>query len=92
MTHQLLLQQDQSPPSADTKLERKRVWYFIKDGNWWTLYEIQRHIHHSFGVLYSDSSLSARVRDFRKPKFGGYTIERRKIPNRRSYEYRLRMP
>lgn len=37
-----------------------------------------------------EASVSARIRDLRKPKYGGYTIDRRRVPGRESlYEYRI---
>ncbi len=39
----------------------------------------------------SESAVSARIRDLRKPKFGGYTIHKRRKgdPNRGLWEYRM---
>ena len=49
-----------------------KVWYIMKDSEWRTLREI---------ALLTDapeSSVSARLRDLRKSKFGGYTVERQR--------------
>jgi hypothetical protein len=59
----------------------KRVLDALSDGCWHSVPEIAR--------LTSDPevSVSAQVRNLRKPKHGGYTIERRRVAN--VYEYRL---
>ena len=57
----------------------------LADGCWWTLAELAQAIHGS------EAGASARLRDLRKLKFGGYTVERRRIHARSgAYEYRLR--
>lgn len=66
----------------DPKLDKKRlttqldkVWVIMQDGGW-----------HSLGVLVekcggTEASISARIRDLRKLKFGGHTVNRRRIAN-----------
>ena len=61
-----------------------RVQRVMADGKWRTLFEL------SAATNDSQSSVSARLRDLRKSRFGGHTVERR----RRSalggtFEYRL---
>jgi len=70
------------------KLERERVYEVMKGGAWWTLFDLQREVESRFGCRYSDSSISARVRDFRKEMFGGYEVKKRQIGGR-VFEYRL---
>lgn len=54
------------------------------DGQWRTLREI------SASIDASEASCSARLRDLRKKKFGGHTIERRRKAGCIGiYEYRL---
>ncbi len=51
------------------------VWACMFDGIWRTLKQIQQEIRHK---LYAPTqSISARLRDFRKKKFGGHTVNRR---------------
>jgi hypothetical protein len=60
-----------------------RVWALIQDGEWRTLAEIE--------ALTGDpqASISARLRDFRKRKFGQHVVERRRRETRRGlWEYR----
>jgi hypothetical protein len=59
----------------------------MKDGVWRTLSEIEKVL----GVGHSQAGISARLRDFRKEKFGGHTVERRRRGNAAKglHEYRL---
>ena len=51
------------------------VWKFMFDGLWHTLAEI------SAAVGAPEASVSARLRDFRKAKFGGHFVDRQRVPN-----------
>jgi uncharacterized membrane protein len=51
-------------------------------GDWWTLAELAR------ATGYPEASISARLRDLRKPKFGGYTVERQYV-ERGLFRYRV---
>lgn len=59
-----------------------RVHQVMKDGQWRTLEEISR--------LTGDgiAAISARLRDFRKEKFGAHTVNRRYVENG-LFEYQL---
>jgi hypothetical protein len=60
----------------------------MHDGCWRTLPDIQQALRRVYGLSATEQGVSARVRDLRKAKFGGYEIERR----RRSagvWEYRM---
>lgn len=56
------------------------------DGKWRTLAEIRSTINRG-----SEASISARLRDLRKPKFGGYAVQRRRrgAATRGLHEYRV---
>jgi hypothetical protein len=58
----------------------------LERGGWWTLGEL---VAVAGG---SESGCSARVRDLRKPKFGGHVIERRRRGDPRAglWEYAMR--
>lgn len=58
------------------------VWGLMRDGKWRTLEEI------SHAVYCPEASVSARLRDFRKRKFGGHTVERAYV-SRGLFKYRL---
>lgn len=60
----------------------KAVRDLMLDGEWRSL----RQIAATLG--YPESSVSARLRDMRKPKFGGYVVERRHV-ERGLYLYRV---
>jgi hypothetical protein len=51
----------------------KRVYLLMLDGQWGTLRGIAAE------VLAPEASVSARLRDLKKPKFGGFNIERKRI-------------
>ncbi len=51
---------------------------------WWTVKEIEQETGHP------QPSISAQIRNLRKPRFGGFHIEGRyKADNRRIFEYKL---
>ena len=49
------------------------VFDLMRDGNWRTLAEIKTAIGCG-----SEAGVSARLRDFRKPKFGAFVVDRRR--------------
>jgi hypothetical protein len=59
-----------------------RVWECVCDGRWRTLKEIAQETGDP------EASISAQLRHLRKPRFGGYTVEREYI-NNGLYKYRL---
>jgi hypothetical protein len=58
------------------------VLAFIQDERWHTLSEIAAHTKDP------EASVSARLRDLRKPRFGSHTIEREYV-ERGLFRYRL---
>lgn len=44
---------------------------------WWTLDELQDYVERRLGRRVTQTSVSARLRDLRKKRFGGHVIERR---------------
>jgi hypothetical protein len=64
-----------------------RVRRAMADGEWHTLRELGERLADS------DASVSARLRDLRKPKFGGWTVERQRVPGGNGlHRYRLAPP
>jgi len=59
-----------------------RVWNCVSDGGWRTLKQIAQETNDP------EASVSAQLRHLRKPRFGGYTVEREYIDNG-LYKYRL---
>lgn len=64
--------------------QQRLVYDAMADGHWRTL----RRISDLTGC--PEASVSARLRDLRKPKFGGFTVERRRHETKAGlYLYRL---
>lgn len=63
-------------------LQHNRVLAVMRDGKWRTLWEL----HEATGD--PEASISARLRDLRKPRFGNHNVERRYV-RRGLFEYRL---
>lgn len=64
--------------------QRQLVWARIIDGRWHTLRELSRKIGEP------EASISARLRDFRKPQYGGHVIDKRRVEDGGgTWEYRL---
>lgn len=63
----------------------RATFALMEDGQWRTLSEIAE------AVAAPQASVSARLRDMRKAKFGGHTVERRRRgePCNGLFEYRL---
>ena len=62
--------------------QHARVLAFMRDGEWHTLAEIASHTRDP------EASISARLRDLRKPRFGAHNIERQYV-ERGLWRYRL---
>ena len=74
---------EQSRDGERLQAQLDRVHAYIRDGQWHTLKQI------ALACRSPESSVSARLRDLRKDKFGGHVIERRYVV-RGLFEYRLR--
>ncbi len=61
------------------------VWEVVRFGDWMTLAEVAER------TGYPEASISARLRDFRKDKFGCLTVERRYIEDG-LHQYRVLVP
>jgi hypothetical protein len=51
----------------------ERVFQLMSNGDWWTLNALAER------AKCSEASVSARIRDMRKPKFGGHTVNRKRF-------------
>ena len=75
-------------PAKDQKrLEKQigRVWRCMEDGQWYTLEFIATWTGDP------EASVSAQIRNLRKPRFGGYTIEKKRSkPTGGTWLYRLK--
>jgi len=76
-----------SPEHDEARLgaQMSRVLTVMRDGEWRTLAELSR------AAEAPEASVSARLRDLRKARFGAWTIARRRRgePARGLWEYRL---
>lgn len=71
-------------PGTRSRIARQRevIWKFMRHGHQLTLAELEKLSG------YPQASISARIRDFRKPEFGGHTIDREYLGGG-VYGYRL---
>lgn len=65
------------------------VLAIVSDGEWLMPWEICERILAAHHLRISDSTVTARLRDLRKTRFGNHTIELRRRVGSRAYEYRL---
>jgi len=64
------------------KNQSERVYTFIQNGEWTTLSEI------SAATGAPEASISAHLRDLRKPRYGGHTVEKKYVGGG-IYQYRV---
>lgn len=70
-------------------IARLKIYEIMKDGRWRSLPDLERALGHRYMV----TSISARLRDFRKAKHGSYVVESRpRVGQPHTYEYRLVVP
>ena len=66
--------------------QTRRVYDLMRDGEWRTLRALSARTGDP------EASVSARLRDLRKAKFGGFTVDRRRAADGGTFEYRLLPP
>jgi len=73
-----------NPEQDRRRLNRQAlaVYGCLRDGAWWTLAQVAEVT----GA--PEASVSARIRDLRKPRFGGHIVDRRRVDGG-LYAYRL---
>lgn len=73
------------------------VYLCMRDGRWWTFWNLQKIIYEKTNKFYGEPSISAAIRNLRKdyarekyklPNFGE-VVERKRIPNGKGYQYKL---
>lgn len=75
---------DSSQDESRLNIQMRRTWAVLSDHQWHTSAELEERVGDSW------ASVGARLRDLRKPKFGGHSIEKRRIPGANGlWEYRL---
>jgi hypothetical protein len=65
------------------------VLALLAAGRWYAPWELCREIQLRYLTMTSDSSITARLRDLRKPRYGSHLIEKRIREGSRAYEYRI---
>lgn len=75
-------------PSSTAALAAVREILESAGGLWLTPYEIQRRVSATYGRWFSDSCITARIRDLRKNRHGARIVLRR-ARNAQTYEYHL---
>ena len=65
-----------------------QVFHIMRDGKWRTLSQIRSRQETVFGRSGSEAAISARLRDYRKSKLGGHTVERQR-KGLAGFSYRL---
>lgn len=85
-------------PSFDSAIEGKaltrqldKVRDLMLDGSWRTPQEIVKAVKTGTEQP-GEAAVTARLRDLRKSRFGGYTVERRRREGTRAFEYQVRKP
>lgn len=73
------------------------VYLCMRDGRWWTFWDLQKVIKEKTDKFYGEPSISAAIRNLRKdyarekyklPNFSE-VVERKRIPNGKGYQYKL---
>lgn len=78
---------DRARDHARLEGQLRRVFELMRDGRWRTLAQI------AAATTSPEGSVSARLRDLRKPKFGAFRVDRRRRSGRAGQcEYRLGIP
>ncbi len=71
---------ERDSPRLTTQLDVIRTK--MMDGQWWNVDELR------IATGYPSTSISAQIRNLRKPRMGGWTVERRHVGDG-LYEFRL---
>lgn len=66
---------DADRDEARLKGQLRATFQVMSDGRWWTLVELAAAVSKLYGRRVSEAAISARIRDLRKPKFGGHKVE-----------------
>lgn len=65
------------------------VYAAMSDGAWWTYRSLQEFSRDFYQRGISETAVSARIRDFRKLKYGKYVVQRRPTGINGVWEYKL---
>jgi hypothetical protein len=77
------------PEPKDSPKIREVVRQVLSRGHFYTTYEVSGFIEITIGRRLSESAVSARIRDLRKPQFGGYNVISHPRPGCSAWEYQI---
>tara|TARA_R100000773_G_C4217166_1_gene115706 strand:+ start:1040 stop:1306 length:267 start_codon:yes stop_codon:yes gene_type:complete len=78
----------------------KCIYICMKDGHWWTFWDLRRVIYRNTGKHYGEPTISAGIRNLRKdynreffnlPRYPKEIIVKKRIEGSKGYKYRLIM-
>lgn len=75
--------------SARLSTQLECVLWLLRDSRWWTLPDLTASVARLMSKKVSDSSVTARIRDLRKERFGSHEIDKRRRNTGGTWEYRL---
>jgi len=87
MTEQLPLPGTARVAQPPTRRDVRAVHDVLADGEWHTLWGVQDALKQGGHGFYDTTSISARVRQLRDPKYGGHCIQCRRRRAARGCEY-----
>jgi phage gp37-like protein len=75
------------PEPIDSPKIREVIRDLLSRGHAYSTYEVVGYLEITIGRRISESAVSARIRDLRKPEFGGYTVISRPRQGCTAWEY-----
>lgn len=67
---------------------REAIKDLLSNGHWYTANEIVGYLLITHKKLLADAAITARIRDLRKPQFGGHKVPSRPRQGSTAWEYR----
>ncbi len=77
---------DASKDQVRLGTQMQRVFDVLQDGKWHTLPEISER------TAAPEASVSARIRDLRKERFGSHKVKRKRVADAGLWKYKLKLP
>lgn len=77
------------PEPIDSPKIREVIRDLLSRGHAYSTYEVAGYLEITIGRRISESAVSARIRDLRKPKYGGYTVISKPRQGCTAWEYRV---
>jgi hypothetical protein len=77
------------PEPKDSANIREVIRELLSRGYAYSTYEVSGFLEITIGRRISESAVSARIRDLRKPQFGGYNVISHPRPGCSAWEYQI---